>query len=241
MTLFLLTIAAIASAILSAIAGMGGGILLLSIMTFFLDLAVIVPIHGVVQLVSNSARTLSLIKSVEKRILIPSVLGLPIGTYASTFVIRSIANKDLFYVLIAALIFYVLFKPKKLPKLNIPFWSFGLLGLVVGFLNPIVGSTGPLMAPFYLRDDLTKEQIIATKAATQMIGHLLKIPAFLVLGFDYLKYSPLLAGMVLGVIVGTRIGIKILKDIKENNFRLIFRSALFIAAIRLLYKAFISL
>lgn len=241
MILIVLTLFSILTAALSATIGMAGGIVLLSVMTFFLDLSVIVPIHGVVQLVSNSTRTLSLIKNIEKRILIPSVLGLPLGTLLSTQVIRSIANKELFYFLIAGLILYVLFKPKKMPQLMIPFWAFGPLSFLVGFLNPIIGATGPLMAPFYLRDDLTKEQIVATKAAVQTVGHILKIPAFLYLGFHYTNHWVLIVCMVFGVILGTQLGVKILKKIDEKSFRLVFRCALLFAALRVLYKALLAL
>lgn len=237
----LLTVASALTAVISATVGMAGGIVLLSVMTFFLDLSVIVPVHGVVQLASNSTRVLALKQHVEKRILIPMMIGIPIGTVIATKIIKSIANKEVFYFLIAGLIFYVLFKPKKLPSLKIPFWSFGVLGIGVGLLNPLIGATGPFMAPFYLRDDLNKEQIVATKAAAQAYGHLLKIPAFLYLGFDYLAYGLLTLLMIAGVIVGTRYGVHLLHKMNERTFRLIFKSALFIAACRIVYKGLQSI
>lgn len=232
---------ALATAMISAVIGMAGGIVLLSIMTFFLDLPVIVPVHGIVQLASNSTRTLSLLKHVEKKIFFPSLIGMPIGIFIATQLIQSVSNREIFYFLIAGLIFYTLFKPKKLPPLKIPFWSFGLLALVAGILNPLIGATGPFLAPFFLRDDLSKEQIIATKAAVQTVGHFLKIPAFLYLGFDYLNYALLIGLMTLGVILGTRFGVKILKNINEKTFRFVFKSALLIAGLRVLYKASLSI
>lgn len=239
--LIILTAAAFFTSIISATVGMAGGIVLLSIMTFFLDLSVIVPVHGIVQLVSNTTRTIKLSEHVNTKILIPSIIGLPIGTFIATQIIRSIDNKEVFYFLIAGLIFYVLFKPKKLPPLVIPFWSFGLLGIIVGILNPLVGATGPFMAPFYLRNDLSKEQIVATKASVQAFGHLLKVPAFLYLGFDYLAYGWMILLMIVGVVIGTQFGVRILKKIDEKTFRMIFKSALFISACRVFYKAVLSL
>ncbi|MEZ4743542.1 MAG: sulfite exporter TauE/SafE family protein [Bdellovibrionota bacterium] len=237
----ILTFSAVFTSVISAVIGMAGGIVLLSIMTFFLDLSTIVPIHGFVQLTSNFSRSLRLRQHIEKRILIPTIIGLPIGTFISTQIIRSVSNKEIFYFLIATLIFYVLFKPKKLPQLKIPFWSFGILAIVVGILGPLIGATGPLMAPFYLRNDLNKEQIVATKASAQMAGHLLKVPAFLYLGFDYSKYLLLILLMSIGVIIGTNVGVSILSKINESTFRLTFRTALFIAACRITYKALASL
>ena len=233
----LLIISATVTSVISAVAGMGGGVVLLSIMTFFLGIEVIVPIHGIVQLASNSTRTFSLLSNVKRNIFFPAVLTMPIGTYLSVQLIQSIQNREVLYFLIAGIIFYTLFKPKKMPSLQIPPWSFSILGFVAGFLNPLIGATGPLLAPFYLRDDLKKEEIIATKAAVQTFGHLIKIPAFLFLGFEYSKYALLILLMVIAVIFGTRFGIKILKGIDEKTFRLVFRGALFIAATRVLYKA----
>ena len=65
-----------------------------------------------------------------------------------------------------------------------------------------VGATGPFIAPFFLRDDFEKEEVIATKAACQMVGHGLKIPAVLIIGFEYSAHLPLLGLLVAGVILG---------------------------------------
>ncbi len=237
----LLTVSAVLASGISAVVGMAGGIVLLSIMTFFLDLSVIVPIHGIVQLVSNSTRSLSLFKDIHMKIFLPSLIGWPLGTLASVYILQSIENREIFYFLIAALIFYTVFKPKRLPALKIPFWSYALLTFVAGLLNPIIGATGPMLGPFFLRPDLNKQQVVATKAATQTVGHFLKIPAFLFLGFDYLNYWLLTLCMVLAVVIGTRLGVKVLKAISEKSFRIIFKSALLIAAVRILYKAIVSL
>ncbi|MHC4225110.1 MAG: hypothetical protein ACYSUN_14050, partial [Planctomycetota bacterium] len=48
--------AALATSALSAIVGMAGGITLLTVMLVFLDPLVAIPVHGAVQMVSNSSR-----------------------------------------------------------------------------------------------------------------------------------------------------------------------------------------
>ncbi len=234
--ILVLALAALFTSVISAIVGMAGGIVLLSIMTFFLDLSVIVPVHGVVQLASNSTRFLSLRHHIERRIVLPTLLCMPLGVFVAVRIIETIDNKEILLLLIAALIFYVLFKPRNLPPLKIPFWGFGVLAFFVGVLNPLIGATGPFMAPFYLRDDLSKESIVATKATAQAYGHLLKLPAFLYLGFPYEDWWLLTLVMIAGVILGTRYGVRLLATISEERFRLIFRGAMFLAACRLVYK-----
>ena len=53
---FALTFVGFATSILSAVVGMAGGITLLSVMLLFYDPLVAIPLHGVVQLISNSSR-----------------------------------------------------------------------------------------------------------------------------------------------------------------------------------------
>lgn len=232
-----LSVASIFTSALSATIGMAGGIVLLSFMTFFLPLNIIVPIHGVVQLVSNSYRTYLLRKNIRWPIFYYFCIGLPFGALTSIYLIKKIDNPKYALILIALLIFYVVFKPKKLPSLKIPYWSFSFIGFLVGFLGPLIGATGPAIAMFFLRDDLNKEEVVATKSSVQIAGHIIKIPTFLYLGFNYQDYTLLLIAMILMTFVGTRIGVKLLSLIRENHFRIVFKSALLIAAVRVLYKA----
>lgn len=242
MTLLLvltLSLATVLTAVISGVVGMAGGITLLSFMTFFLTIEQIIPIHGIVQLASNSSRTLFLRKSVHKKITTFFFLGAPLGTFIAFKLITFIPDKKYFLIPIAFLIFYTLFKPKKLPPLKIPFWGFIPLGILTGIMGPLVGATGPLLAPFFLRDDLNKEEIVATKAVTQTFGHLLKIPLFLKLGFNYQSYWILLVAMVLSAIIGTKLGVTLLGRVSEKFFKLIYQTALFLAGMRILYKIFL--
>ena len=224
------------TAIISAVSGMGGGIVLLSIMTVFLPLKLIVPIHGMIQLFSNSARTWLLRHSVIRKVFLWFLVGLPFGTILSIKTIKSIENQDVFLILIAFLIFYSVFKPKKLPEIKIPFWGFSFIGFIVGFLGPLIGATGPMIAPFFIRDDFTKEQIIATKSSVQILGHLIKIPTFLYLGFNYNENFNLIGILIVAALIGTKFGVKILGSLKDSHFRIIFKSALLLAGLRILYK-----
>lgn len=98
----------------------------------------------------------------------------------------------------------------------------------------------PLMAPFFLRDDLTKEGIISTKSSVQTVGHLIKIPVFLSVGFPYMEHILLISILTIAAVIGTRVGVHLLGKINEKVFRVIFRSALFLAAVRLIYKVTIT-
>lgn len=230
---------AVITSIISAVVGMAGGIVLLSIMTLFLPFNILIPIHGVVQLISNFTRTWFLRKNIHWPLFRWFCVGLPFGAFLSITVIKSLESSTLPLLLIAALIFYAIFKPKKLPNLSIPFPAFAFVGFGVGFLGPLVGATGPFIAPFFLRDDFNKEQIIASKSSVQVMGHLIKLPAFLYLGFDYIHHAIPIAGLTLCAVVGTKLGVLLLHKVDEKLFRIIFKSALFVAGCRVIYKALI--
>ena len=97
-----------------------------------------------------------------------------------------------------------------------------------------VGATGPFLAPFFLRDDFNNEQVIATKAVCQTWLHLLKIPAFLALSFNYMPYAPVLVGLVVAVIGGTYLGKYLLSRISKERFVFWFQLVLAILAIYLI-------
>lgn len=233
----ILVFSAALTSIISALTGMTGGILLLSVMTFFLPFQALIPIHGIVQLMSNSSRALILRYSIHWGMFLPFLIGAPFGALGITYWIGQVQDTRWALTAIALLIFYAVFKPKRLPHLKIPFPAFFGVGFIAGGLGMVVGATGPFLAPFFLRGDLAKEQIVATKASMQLFVHLLKIPAFLYLGFAYREYALLIISMSAAVILGTAVGVRGLRHLTEQVFQILFRTLLVIAALRLLWKS----
>ena len=105
-----------------------------------------------------------------------------------------------------------------------------------------VGATGPLIAPFFLNNQLTKENIIANKATCQVITHLTKIPLFIYFfSVDYISEYNLLIPLILAVYIGTNLGKKLLGFIPEKTFTILFKSALTIIAIKLIVGEFLGI
>ena len=215
---------------------MGGGVLLISLMSFFLPYHLIIPIHGVVQLVSNSSRSFYLRKNILWSYVYPFLFGAPIGLIISFIILTELPNSSYYDLILALFILYVVFKPARFPELRLKRKGWFTLGIASGIQGPLLGATGPLIAPFFTRTDITKEQLVATKAALQIITHFLKIPLFLSLSFKYQDHLSLTGAMVVGAIIGTVIGVKILSKIKEDYFKFLFKFVLFMASLRLFYK-----
>lgn len=228
--------ASIVTATISSVTGMAGGVALLSLMSLTLPVQIIIPIHGLVQLSSNSLRVWYLRKYVRLEFIKYYTLGLPIGAALSVFFLRNILSEVWLLSMLAILISYSIFKPKKIPNLKIKNSSWSIVGLAAGVLAILVGSVGPFLAVFYVRDDLAKEEIVSTKATMQMLAHVIKIPSFLFIGFNYSEHMSLTGLMILGAMIGTKLGVEALKRINNKIFSYLFKLFLFIALVRIVYK-----
>ena len=234
--LLLNTIAALITSMLSAILGMGGGITLLSVMVLLLPVKAVIPLHGSIQLVSNSTRLFLFRKSIHWR------FTTQFACTAIPFSLLGIALVDLLddssmRLLFGIFILFSLYFPiKKIPGLGRYTSSFYLAGLLAGSISLIVGATGPIIAPFFLRKELRKDEIVATKAFCQSIIHLLKIPLFgVVLEFSFEDYGVLLASMGVAVIIGTWMGKEVLsRYVSERIFLFLYQCILTIISLRLI-------
>lgn len=227
-----------ATSILSAIVGMAGGITLLAVMLLFFDPLVVIPLHGVVQLVSNSSR--AVIQRHHLRwdlIWRYGVFILPTG-FAGLLIAKQLAP-DFIKGLIGAFVLVATWRPKLLlfgshPEDTDPKRRFLFLGAAVGLLNVIIGATGPLIAPFFLNLGLTRFALIGTKAACQAAGHIAKLVVFLVVGFAFGDYWLLLVLVSLAVIAGTWTGSRLLEYVNEVWFVRVYKTVLTLISIQLL-------
>ncbi len=82
---------------------------------------------------------------------------------------------------------------------------------------------------------MTKENVIATKAACQSVGHLGKMPIFIFLfGVNYFSELSVLLPLVVAVYIGTTLGKRMLGKLPESPFRILFKVVLTLIAIRLI-------
>ena len=236
--LAILAAAAFATSILSAVVGMAGGITLLAVMLLFLEPLAAIPLHGVIQLVSNSSRTVIQRRHVDLHILLRySALLVPMGWVGLHLAnaLPAAATR----VMIGIFVLIATWFPGWLllgthPEETNPGRRFLVLGGVVGVLNMTIGATGPLIAPFFLNLGLDRRALVGTKAACQTLGHLVKIALFGVAGFAFAPYLALLVTAGACVVVGTWIGSQILERVSERFFRRLYMGVLTVIALRLL-------
>lgn len=244
MEIAVLILAAFITSSISAVLGMGGGIILLGIMAIIIPEGyMVIALHGIIQLVSNISRAYVfreyLVNSVIKSFFVGSVAGLVLSTLIIIFITSSYqldsANDlkfDFLKPMIGLFILWYLFLkgPKKQKKS-----SFIFVGWVGGLSSVFIGASGPLIAPFFLNDNFTKENIVANKAACQALSHIGKIPIFIYLfHVNYISQISTLLPLIISVYIGTHFGKYILGFIPEKVFRVLFKIGLFLISIKLI-------
>ena len=125
-------------------------------------------------------------------------------------------------------------RPKTSAKL--PVWSFAIVGAGASFLSALLGSVGPIMAPFFLAYGLVKSAYIGTEALSTVVMHVFKLVAYH--HSSILPGHAVLAGLAIGpvMILGSWLGKQIVDRLPEKVFVWIIEATLLIAGIGFLWK-----
>ena len=229
----LLILIAFATSTLTAITGIGGGMMLIAIMPGFLPAAAIVPVHGIVQLFSNSSRAFFGLRFLRWEFVLAFIAGSIIGGLVAAGITRQI-NLEYTPLIIAAYILFTVWGPKLEFKKPVK-GEFILIGALQTGLSMMVGATGPLGQAALLRKGLQRDALVVTAALMMTFTHLIKILLFALLGFSFISYWQIIIGMSAAVIIGALLGTHIRYKIPEAVFRKILKWALTLLALRMIY------
>ena len=227
-----------ATSLLTAIAGAGGGAVLIAMLALMLPAHAIIPVHGVVQMGSNIGRSLLAWRHIHW----PTVawfvpFGL-LGTLAGSLLLVQLPDAVL-QLCIAAFLLYLSWGPK-LPQIILGKVGLVVGGFVTGFLSLFVGASGPVVAAFIKSRFEQRLTTVATFAATMSMQHAPKALVFGLAGFVFKEWLALIAAMMAAGFIGTWVGLKWLKRLSNQHFNLIFRWVITALALRLLWVAFNS-
>lgn len=167
-------ILAFLTATLSGVFGMAGGLVLMGGLAFVLPVSAAFVTHGLLQLVANGWRAVLHRRHVNWRIVGIYAAGSLVAGVAVSLLALTPSKPALF--LFMGLLPTILWLPKAWINLDAAKPPQALLsGLLVTGVNLTAGVAGPLLDIFFVRTDLTRHVIVATKAATQVFAHLAKI------------------------------------------------------------------
>ncbi|MEM9667727.1 MAG: sulfite exporter TauE/SafE family protein [Pseudomonadota bacterium] len=215
----------LASSFISGIFGMAGGMILMGVLVALVPVATAMITHGAIMMVANGWRAYLLRDDVVWSVFWRYMIGAVIGILLLFFVVWRPDKLAVLFIL--GLVPVVVWIPRKWLDLDVqkPFQS-ELAGLLVQGMNTLAGVAGPLLDIFFVRTSMTRQQIVATKSATQAVSHIIKIvfwsaPIILAAAGSTSLLPPLwlLAVAIPTAMAGTALGKGILERMQDDGFR----------------------
>lgn len=228
---------ALFAAFLGSVAGSGGSTVLLPVLVLYFGILDAVPIITIANLSANLSRVV-----INRREIVFPVVGwFVLGTVPTAILgayLFTITPPEVLIRLLGALLLILVgwrrLRPMP-PVKGSPAW-FLPLGALFGFLEGIMGSVGPLMAPFFLAFGLFKGAYIGTDALATVVMQGTKLAVFG--GTALLDASLAIAGLTLVpfMILGTVLGKKLVDRMSERAFTLLVEGILVLAGLNFLIR-----
>lgn len=223
------------TSMIAGVIGFGGGMLLIAILPIFLNPSLIIPIHGITQLASNSSRMLFSLKNVQWSLLPKFLVGSVIGIFIFGLLLSNISTE---YVPFFIGLYIILnLWSKRFSKFIKKYENYYLIGLLQTGLGLIVGATGPLSLTVLTKELSSKDEIIATSSMFMTISHLAKIPVFMAIGVSLSGHLNLLVFMVIGSVLGSFIGTRLRLVANNDKLILAIKVLLSLMAVKMLFTA----
>jgi len=218
---------------ITAMLGIGGGVLLLAVLASVLPIQVVVPVHGAIQLGSNATRAAVFRRNIDKSWLLTFGIGAAFGIYLGAL-LAPLPERMLKVMLAFCLLLSLWPSPSagRPPSGRLLF----LTGWGTSFLTMFAGGTGPLVAAI-LMGRSGRPTVIGTHAALMSLQHSMKIAAFSFLGFQFHSWIPFITVMIACGYLGAAVGMRLSLRLPETLFRSAFRTIIVLLAARLIWTA----
>jgi|TARA_B100001939_G_C16799086_1_gene554825 uncharacterized membrane protein YfcA len=217
----IVVVASLVTAFLSSIFGMLGGLILMGILVSLMKVGQAMILHGLIQMTSNGYRAWLNRKDINWKIIGTLSIGNILGLVILFFVAF---EPDRITVLLAlGILPYIAWAMPSNFAFDVTKTPVGILaGIVVVGTNLLAGVGGPILDIFFQRVEMTRHQVVATKAVAQFLGHVSKVIFFggLVTSASSENWPELwLLITVIGAsLVGTTFGKKVLDKINDKTF-----------------------
>jgi len=220
------------AATLAAVTGFGGAAVLLPVLVWSFGMREAIPILTVAQLIGNGSRVFFNRRELDWRVVAWfSLGGVPLALVGGMLFAKAplaVLTRilGLFLVLIVVWRHSKSYRPWRLPLR-----AFALLGGAASFLSALLGSVGPLMAPFFLAYGLVKGGYIGTEAFCTVSAHVTKLIAYR--RASLLPEHAIAIGLMLGplMILGSFTGKRLVDQLPERVFVLIIEATLVVAGL----------
>ncbi|MEQ3745489.1 MAG: TSUP family transporter [Henriciella sp.] len=220
-------IATLITSFISGIFGMAGGLILMGLLAALVSVAMAMIIHGMIQMVANGYRAILLREHIDWRVFGLYCIGAAGGVaalFGISLFLDWVPDKRVLYLLLG-LTPLLVWLPKERLHLDIKRADHAIIaGFGVQGLNTLAGVAGPLLDLFFVRAEMTRQEIVATKSVTQALSHLVKVgfwtvPVVTAAGWGAMPPWWLIAAAIPMSMMGTRLGKIILERMTDTNFK----------------------
>ena len=230
--------AALLSAFIGSVAGSGGSTVLLPVLVLYFGIRDAVPIITIANLSANLSRLVinrgEIVYPVVGWFTLGTVPASVLGAWLFTATPPEILTRLLGGLLISLVVWR---RVRQLglspPRSRSAAWFFPL-GTLFGFLEGLMGSVGPLMAPFFLAHGLMRGAYIGTDAFVTSVMQAIKLGVFG--GARLVGPGILAAGLTLVpfMVLGTMLGKKMLHRVSDSVFSILLELVLVAAGLNFL-------
>ncbi|MCM2350712.1 MAG: sulfite exporter TauE/SafE family protein [Bacteriovoracaceae bacterium] len=236
LSLLLLCLLVTVGSLITSLTGLGGGTLILAGLLLVYPPELAIPLHSFTQFSANALRTGLFFKSVNWRVVASyGLLMLPAAWMAAR--IFDLINPSILKIMVGIFILFSIIPFKFTPKSEPRPRTFMIIGALSGFLGVFVGAIGPAVVPFFNRLKLSRDGILSTKSAGQMLLQLSKIIAFTgAASINFLVLKDQIWVLILGTLLGVGISLPLGKRISDQKFDLAINILLGLISIKVLVE-----
>jgi len=219
-SVFVLLVAALAGGV-AAVSGFGIGSLLTPLFAGRYGAKLAVAIVSVPHLVATAARFFGLRQHLDRRVFLNfgilsaagGLLGALLNARANSPMLAIVFGGLLIFAGISGLTGFI-------DRMHFGRRMAWVAGALSGFFGGLVGNQGGIRSAALLGFDIRKETLVATATAVALMVDGARMPVYLTLETrGVLSAWPVLVTSVIGVLLGTFWGVRLLRRIREEMFR----------------------
>lgn len=216
----LVAVIVLATSFLSGIFGMAGGMILMGLLLLLLPVPAAMVLHGVAQTASNGWRAV-----LWRRFVVWPIVGRylsgSLAALALFSLIRLVPDRAVVFIALGLIPFIGLAVPAAhAPRADRPGGAEGC-GFLCSALQLLSGVSGPALDTFFVRTEMDRRAVVATKAACQVISHTTKLTYFGALvrsGSSEVEWPVLVLAVALAM-AGTTLSRAVLERLTDVQFR----------------------
>src|SRR5258707_7361069 len=209
----------VATAFLSGLFGMAGGVILIGVLLALMPLPTAMVLHAITQMASNGWRAFLWRAHIRWRPVFVYLIGCAVAL-ALWSITRYVPDKPVALLLLGVTPFMVRLTPAGLKPNPDSVWQGTVYGTICMGLMLMTGVSGPLMDTFFLGAKFDRRAIVATKATCQVASHFTKLIYFGGIIDQAATLDPRLAVVAIAApMLGTKLSRRSLQVMIEGQFR----------------------